>query len=120
MAGRAPLLIEIKDQDGALGPGVGPLEARVAELLGGYAGPVALMSFNPYSVAALAAAAPGRPRGLTTCAFDGADWSLPDYRRAELANLTDAERTGAAFVSHDRRDLANPPSPVSRPRGCRS
>ena len=47
VAGRAPLLIEIKDQDGALGPGVGPLEARVAELLGGYAGPVALMSFNP-------------------------------------------------------------------------
>ena len=33
VAGRAPLLIEIKDQDGALGPGVGPLEARVAELL---------------------------------------------------------------------------------------
>ena len=66
------------------------------------------MSFNPISVAALAEAAPDRPRGLTTCAFDGADWSLPDYRRAELAALTDAERTGAAFVSHDHRDLANP------------
>ncbi len=106
--GRAPLLIEIKDQDGALGPGVGPLETRVAELLDRYEGPVALMSFNPHSVAAMAAAAPRRPRGLTTCAFDGADWSLPDYRRAELAALSDAERTGAAFVSHDRHDLANP------------
>ena len=52
--------------------------------------------------------APDRPRGLTTCAFEDADWSLPDYRRAELAALLDAERTGAAFVSHDRRDLANP------------
>ena len=31
VAGRAPLLIEIKDQDGALGPDVGPLEARVAD-----------------------------------------------------------------------------------------
>ncbi len=108
VAGRAPLLIEVKDQDGALGPDVGPLETRVADLLAHYAGPVALMSFNPHSVAALAEAAPGRPRGLTTCAFDGADWSLPDYRRAELAALADAERTGAAFVSHDRRDLANP------------
>ena len=29
VAGRAPLLIEIKDQDGALGPDVGALEARV-------------------------------------------------------------------------------------------
>jgi glycerophosphoryl diester phosphodiesterase len=108
VAGRAPLLVEIKDQDGALGPGVGPLEARVAGLLAGYDGPVALMSFNPHSVAALAEAAPGRPRGLTTCAFDEADWSLPDYRRAELAALADAERTGAAFVSHDREDLHNP------------
>jgi len=108
VAGRAPLLIEIKDQDGALGPDVGPLEQRVADLLSRYDGPVALMSFNPHSVAALAEAAPGRPRGLTTCAFDGADWSLPDYRRAELAALSDAERTGASFVSHDRRDLANP------------
>ncbi len=85
VAGRAPLLIEVKDQDGALGPGVGALEARVADLLAGYDGPAALMSFNPHSVAALADLAPDRPRGLTTCAFDGADWSLPDYRRAELA-----------------------------------
>ena len=66
------------------------------------------MSFNPHSVAALAELAPDRPRGLTTCSFDDADWSLPDYRRAELAALADAERTGAAFISHDHTDLANP------------
>ncbi len=108
VAGRVPLLIEIKDQDGALGPAVGPLEARVAALLAGYGGAAALMSFNPHAVAAFATLAPDRPRGLTTCAFDTADWSLPDYRRAELAALTDAGRTGAAFVSHDRKDLANP------------
>lgn len=106
--GRVPLLVEIKDQDGALGPDVGPLEARVAVLLAGYRGPAALMSFNPHSVATFATLAPDRPRGLTTCAFDTADWSLPDYRRAELAALADAERTGAAFVSHDRQDLDNP------------
>jgi glycerophosphoryl diester phosphodiesterase len=108
VAGRTALLIEIKDQDGALGPNVGPLEARVAALLADYPGEVALMSFNPHSVATLAEAAPDRSRGLTTCAFEDADWCLPDYRRAELAALADAERTGAAFVSHDRRDLANP------------
>jgi glycerophosphoryl diester phosphodiesterase len=108
VAGRVPLLIEIKDQDGALGPDVGALEARVAAHLAGYAGEAALMSFNPHSVACFATLAPGRPRGLTTCAFDSADWSLPDYRRAELAALADAERTGAAFVSHDCKDLDNP------------
>ena len=117
VAGRAPLLIEIKDQDGMLGPAVGPLERRVAELLGFYAGPVALMSFNPHSVAAFAEAAPEIPRGLTTCAFDTADWSLPDYRRAELASLADLDRVGAAFISHDRRDLASPAVARVKARG---
>jgi glycerophosphoryl diester phosphodiesterase len=106
VAGRAPLLIEVKDQTQALGPEVGALEARVAALLVGYGGPAAVMSFNPHSVAALAAAAPDLPRGLTACAFDAADWGLPDYRRAELAALSDVDRVGAAFVSHDKADLA--------------
>lgn len=108
VAGRTPLLIEVKDQDGALGPAVGALETRVGALVEGYDGPLALMSFNPYSVAALGAVAPRRARGLTTCAFDDADLSLPDYRRAELAALKGVEQTGAAFVSHDHRDLDNP------------
>jgi glycerophosphoryl diester phosphodiesterase len=117
VAGRAPLLIEIKDQDGMLGPDVGQLEARVAEHLEAYDGPAALMSFNPHSVAALAEAAPRRPRGLTSCDFQGADWSLPDYRRAELAGLADFDRVGAAFVSHDQRDLDNPALLRLRTRG---
>lgn len=108
VAGAAPLLIEVKDQDGALGPDTGALEARVGALLAGYPGPAAVMSFNPHSVAALAAAAPDRPRGLTSCAFESPDWCLPDYRRAELAGLADFDRVGATFLSHDHRDLANP------------
>ena len=108
VAGRAPLLIEIKDQTGVLGPDVGPLERRVAECLAAYDGPVAAMSFNPHSVAAMAEFAPTVPRGLTSCAFSDGEWALPDYRRAELANLSDADRVEAAFISHDHRDLANP------------
>jgi glycerophosphoryl diester phosphodiesterase len=118
VAGRAALLVEVKDQDGALGPAVGPLEARVAELLGGYTGPMAVMSFNPHAVAELAEAAPGVARGLVTCAFDRADWSLPDYRRAELAGIADFDRVGASFVSHDRRDLASPPVARLKARGA--
>jgi glycerophosphoryl diester phosphodiesterase len=108
VAGRVPLLVEVKDQTGVLGPDVGPLESRVAALLVAYEGPVAVMSFNPHSVAALAEDAPDVPRGLVSSAFDERDWALPDYRRAELANLVDVERVGAAFVSHDHRDLGNP------------
>jgi glycerophosphoryl diester phosphodiesterase len=117
VAGRVPLLIEIKDQTGALGPDVGPLERRVADCLAGYRGPVAVMSFNPHSVAAFAAAAPGIARGLTACAFDSPDWALPDYRRAELAGLPDVDRIGAGFVSHHWRDLANPAIARLKARG---
>ncbi len=117
VAGRAPLLIEIKDQDGALGARVGPLEARVAELLAGYDGPAALMSFNPHSVAALAVAAPGRPRGLTSAAFTDEEWPLASATRARLAALADFEPTGSAFVSHDRADLANPAVAALKGRG---
>lgn len=117
VAGRVPLLIELKDQTDALAETDGALEARVAALVGDYTGPLALMSFNPHSVAALARAAPDVPRGLTTCDFAGADWPLPDYRRAELAGITDFERTGAAFVSHNHRELDNPAVARLKARG---
>lgn len=117
VAGRVPLLIEVKDQDGALGPAVGPLEARVARDLVGYSGPVALMSFNPHSVAALARSAPERSRGLTSCAFPRRDWPLDAERRASLAALTDFDRAEAGFVSHHHRDLDNPAIVRLRARG---
>lgn len=117
VAGRVPLLIEVKDPEDTCAPVDGVLERRVADLLSGYSGPVAVMSFNPHSVAHLATAAPGVPRGLTTCAFDGPDWPLPDYRRAELAGIADFEPTGAGFISHDHRDLDNPAVSALRAAG---
>lgn len=102
VAGRAPLLLEVKDQDGGLGPGIGALEAAVAEAVRGYDGHVAWMSFNPHSVAALP---PSRPRGLVACAYAAEEWpDLPEGRRAALRDLEGLE--AADFVSHDRRDLA--------------
>jgi glycerophosphoryl diester phosphodiesterase len=117
VAGRAALLVEVKDQDGALGRRVGPLERRLAALLEGYPGPVAAMSFNPHSVAAFAAAAPRVPRGLTSCGFEADDWDLPEAYRAELARLARFERLGCAFASHDCRDLGNPALDRLRARG---
>lgn len=109
VAGRAPLLIEIKDQDGRMGPAVGPLERAVADLLTRYAGPVALMSFNPHSVAALAEAAPERPRGLTTSAYTAEDWPLlPADVRDRLRDIPDYDRVGASFISHEAADLGRP------------
>lgn len=109
VAGRAALLIEIKDQDGALGPNVGALERAVARALHGYAGPAAVMSFNPHSVIAFGTHAPALPRGLTSCAFDPADW--PDVPRLGFAHLRDMplyDAAGACFVSHQANDLSRP------------
>ncbi|MFC3612469.1 glycerophosphodiester phosphodiesterase family protein [Lutimaribacter marinistellae] len=108
VAGQVPLLVEIKDQDGAMGPDVGPLERAAAEGLRGYNGPVAVMSFNPHSVAEMARIAPELPRGLVTCGYDPADWPLSAETCARLRDIPDFDRVGAAFISHHATDLDRP------------
>ena len=119
VAGRVPLLIEIKDQDGAMGTNVGPLEYAAAQALAGYAGPVALMSFNPNAVAALARLLPDTARGLITCGYNPFDWPLlPEATCDHLRLIPDYDRTGASFVSHNVRDLHNPRLPELRAAGA--
>ncbi|TNF57682.1 MAG: phosphodiesterase [Rhodobacteraceae bacterium] len=105
VAGQVPLLVEIKDQDGAMGAGVGALEQAAARALAGYGGPVAVMSFNPHSVAAFGACAPDIPRGLTTSAYDPDDWNLSRAICDRLRGIPDFDRVGAAFISHEAGDL---------------
>ncbi len=113
VAGRAALLIEIKDQDGAVGPNVGPLEAAIATDLADYAGPVAVMSFNPHSVAEMARLAPDLPRGLTVGgAGDSTYRNVKPARIAELTEIADFDPVGACFISHDRELLGQ--APVAR------
>ena len=78
--GRVPLLVELKTPAGQ----EGLLERRVAELLGVYAGPVAVLSFNADALAWLAAHAPSVRRGLNA---------------ASAQQLTGAERAQADFLS---------------------
>ena len=108
VAGQVPLLIEIKDQDGAMGPNTGALEKAMAADLVGYVGPVAMMSFNPHSVAAFASLAPDVARGLVTGSFARENWGLvPEKRLAELRSIPDYSRVGASFISHRASDLGN-------------
>lgn len=108
VAGHAPLLIELKDQDGGMGPDIGPLEAATVTALQGYQGPVALMSFNPHSVAELARLAPDIPRGLVTESYDPADMPLSVATCDRLREIPDFDRVGAAFISHEVSDLTRP------------
>ncbi len=118
VAGRVPLLIEIKDQDGALGANVGPLEKAVADALVGYTGDVALMSFNPHSVASCQTYAPDIPRGITTCPYPPQDWpTVPETVRAAQRSIPDFDRVGACFISHQQDDLSSPVVAALKSRG---
>ncbi len=119
IAGRVPLLIELKDQTDTLGPTDGRLEAAAAQALVGYNGPVAVMSFNPHSVAHMARLAPQIARGLTTSAYDPADWApLDPARCAELREIPDYDRTGSSFISHEAADLTRPRVTDLRAKGA--
>ena len=119
IAGRVPLLIEIKDQSLTMSATDGRLEAATAQGLAGYAGPVALMSFNPHSVAHMATLAPALPRGLTTSAYDPIDWHpLPQRACDALRDIPDYDRTLSSFVSHEASDLNRPRVTALRAQGA--
>ncbi len=106
VAGRVPVLVEIKDQSGCLGDIDGRLEAAVARAVRAAPGPVAVMSFNPASVYRMRGLCPEVPRGLTTEDFVAEDeWSAPRAVRERLTAIADFEGCGATFVSHNRRQL---------------
>lgn len=108
VSGRVPLLIEIKDQDGMMGPNVGRLEQAVARDIARYQGPLALMSFNPHAVQQMAIHAPKVPRGIVTSAYTAEDWPLlPAGTRDRLRKIPDFDSVGARFISHEVEDLEN-------------
>ncbi len=119
VAGRVPVLVEIKDQDGDMGHNVGLLERAVAPILSAYRGPVAVMSFNPHSMAVLAGAAPDVPRGLITGSYAPDDWPLLSARtRDVLRGIPDFDEVGACFISHEAGDLSRPRVSELRARGA--
>ena len=120
VAGRAPLLIELKDQHGQMGETDGRLEQATAEDLRGYGGPVAVMSFNPNMVARLGELAPDIPRGLVTESYSKD--STPLLRqsvRDHLKTIPDYDRVGATFISHEARDLSRARVADLRQQGAR-
>ncbi|MGR3518994.1 MAG: glycerophosphodiester phosphodiesterase family protein [Roseovarius sp.] len=118
VAGQVPLLVELKDQHGQMGETDGALESATAAALSGYAGPVAVMSFNPHMMIAMAARAPQIPRGLVTGAFAAENWPLlREETRARLRAIPDYDAAGACFVSHEAGDLDSPHLARVRARG---
>ena len=114
VAGRVPLLIEIKDQTRGQGGGDDALERAAAAALAGYDGPVAVMSFSPLPIAAMARLAPAVPRGLVTYPFpldefpEARGQPEAEARLRDLAAIAHFDAVGASFISHDHRDLDRP------------
>lgn len=109
VAGRVPLLIEIKDNLDTMLPGTGRLERAVAQALTVYQGPVAVMSFNPHCVAEMARLSPAVPRGITTEDYDPAKSApIPEAVCTALRDIPDYGRTLSSFISHKAADLGRP------------
>lgn len=116
--GAVPLLIELKDQHGEMGETDGVLEQAALGVLKNYAGPFALMSFNPSMVAKVAELSPDTPRGIISSAWRKIDEPhVPVDRRAELAAIPDFEEIGADFLSHDHTNLDAPRVEQLKARG---
>jgi glycerophosphoryl diester phosphodiesterase len=98
VAGRAALVIEIKSRfDGDL-----RLARRAAEVISGYAGSAALMSFDPAMIAALRGTARGQPRGLV------AQRRKRNSHRASPSTLQFSAQIAAArpdFIAYRVQDL---------------
>jgi glycerophosphoryl diester phosphodiesterase len=106
VAGRAPLVIELKSRF----DGDRRLALRSAAVLAGYRGPAALMSFDPALVETLRAAAPSLTRGIVA-QRRYEDWpGLSPHLRRRLGWLIHLPRTRPHFIAYAARDLpALPP-----------
>jgi glycerophosphoryl diester phosphodiesterase len=113
IAGRVPLICEIKSGfDGDI-----RLAERVAQLAGGYAGPLALKSFDPAVIAHLRACAPPPDPQASPCplgivaqaSYEGDYWrALTAEQKKVCANFLHLEATRPDFLSWCVDDLPHP------------
>ena len=115
VSGKVTLVLEIK----SLWNNIGALERRVAEVVSGYCGPLAVMSFDPRSVAAMRALRPDLVRGMVSEHFPAAgEWSrLGGLQRFRLRHLLPAFRCRPHFINYHVKALPAPAPAVARALG---
>lgn len=112
VAGRTPMLIELKSRfDGDL-----RLVRRAAAVLESYAGPFAVMSFDPDPIIALRALAPAFTRGIVAeRSYKDTEWrTLTDKQKRSLAFLLHAPRSRPHFIAYQVNDLPSPGPWIAR------
>jgi glycerophosphoryl diester phosphodiesterase len=107
VAGRVPLLVEIKANGGAPPPA---FLDRIARQARSYKGPIALMSFKPDIVAGVGRLAPTVPRGLVVGShkLPPSWWAAPSpaNKGRILTRMLAPAAPGLAFLAVDVRMLA--------------
>lgn len=102
--GRVPILIEIKTRSRT----DRRLEKALAAALDKYSGPVAVQSFNPYSLKWFAKHRPNIARGQLATDFnspDTAELDLPWYQKTALRHLLLSGQSRPSFIAYDARAL---------------
>src|SRR5262249_13646778 len=111
VAGREPLLVEIKSEWNA--PDMRFVRG-IAERSSSYRGPLALMSFDPAVVTAMKELAPGVPRGIVSGLYEGQGWwrdRIDDKRAYALSHFLESRPAAPDFYAYDVKAL---PTPVTR------
>jgi glycerophosphoryl diester phosphodiesterase len=107
VAGRVPVFAEFKSRF----DGDRRLEAVAAPQLAAYAGPLAVMSFDPDSVRALGTHLPGLPRGLVADSYTDPEWDfIPPLRRLALRHLASVPALAPDFLAYAVADLPSEPA----------
>ena len=110
--GRVTLLLELKSRfDGDT-----RLSKRAVDVLSGYAGPVAVMSFDPALIEAVRHAAPTLARGIAAERYySHPEWDLmPHSQKRSLTWLLHAPRSRPQFIAYSVKDLPAAPPLVAR------
>lgn len=112
--GKVPLLVEIKSE---WSPPDLTFLKRIAKLASTYAGPLALMSFDPDVMAALRSLARDIPCGIVSGSFAGAGWwhrKISKQRAERLRNLLESAATAPDFYAYEIGALPTPVTEYAR------
>ena len=103
VAGRVTMLVELKSRF----DGDARLPLRVADILTGYAGPAAPMSFDPEQLHALRHSAPQLTRGIIAAKYrPNPYWDrMPAFTRHAMGSLLPALTARPQFVAYGIADL---------------
>jgi glycerophosphoryl diester phosphodiesterase len=110
-AGRGPLLVEIKSDWSKASP---KFLKEIARLSQAYNGPLALMSFDPVVMAAMAELAPKVPRGIVAGVYKGDGWWIETIGQARADRLTNLLESGPVRPSFYSYHIKSLPTPVTQ------